>query len=649
MEVDSAPPTGFASLYTRLFSASQAWHSWLMRFALLVLWCFSAPMACKGGRTSPGAGAGSTGGMGGSTVFAMGGLSQVGGSSPTGGSAGGSGGKPVDVEARLAGFSRGINLDRWFLNPIAASPASYITDNELSMLTTLGFDHARVLVHLDQVFTEGRPAVLDAEGLGELDAGLDQLLAHGLRVIVDLHNTDPVQGGERYSHRLEQEPDFIDQFVEFWRAFAKHLSVRDPDKVLLQPMNEPIFEGRAAEWATDQERLVQAIRQGAPLHTILVTGNDWSNREAVMRQPLPTDPNVAVDFHYYEPQPFTFQGYYQDATTGWLLQVAQLRGLPYPGTDAELSAFAEKAPSSGAADLVREYAAGGWNAQKHLDNLAEVKAWADQHGVQLICTEFGADSVFMTKVDQLRYLKDVRTALGRSGIPWTFYDYEQGYGIVRRGQGRLALDAPVVEALGMDPASVEVAKLPAPFREPLPACADGMLDDLEDGDTAAPLGSWSTVFDSLGSTASAKLLGRPGADKSAYAATTGGEIATGAYGLQAGLSLNFERPLDASRAQGISFWARGEGMIDVQVMDANTDPEAGICRDCSPFYAPLRLTTEWTRYTVLFAGLQQSPYWGDQYVQLNPSSLRQIAWLVSTPAKKYEMAVDQVQLVGCSK
>ena len=90
-------------------------------------------------------------------------------------------------------------------------------------------------------------------------------------------------------------------------------------------------------------------------------------------------------------------------------------------------------------------------------------------------------------------------------------------------------------------------------------------------------------------------------------------------------------------------------MLDVMVMDANTDPGAGTCSDCTPFYAPLRLTAEWTEYTLLFAGLQQSPYFGEQYVQLDPSSLRQIAWLVTTPAKQYEMAIDQVKLVGCSE
>ncbi len=612
----------------------------------LILLCACGPAAC--GSTDSSTGGNGLGGAsqphsGGAGPISTGGNGLGGASQPHSSEA-----KPVDVDARLAGFTRGINLDRWFLTPIT-SPASYINQDELSMLTTLGFDHARVLVHLTQVFTEGSPAVLNVHGLADLDAGLDLLLAHGLRVIVDLHNTDPESGGELYSYRLENEPGFIEQFIEFWRAFAVHLSVRDPDRVLLQPMNEPIFEGRAAEWANQQERLVQAIRQGAPRHTILVTGNDWSSREAVMALPPLTDRNVVVDFHYYEPQTFTFQGYYQNQTEGWTFQVAQLRGLPYPGTEADLNAFEQSVPSPGAAALVREYAAGKWDAQRHLDNIAQVKAWADGRGVKLICTEFGADSVFMTESDQVRYVEDVRSALQKYGIPWTFYDYEQGYGIVRRGQGGWALDAPVVKALGMDPASVQATRFSAAFGAPLPACANAMLDDLEDGNQDGALGAWHKVLDSLGSTAQGALVQGPGAGSSAYAATMSGKIATGAYGFQGGLSFDFKQPLDASMAQGISFWARGEGTMDVQVMDANTDPGAGICTDCSPFYAPIRLNSEWTEYTVLFAGLQQSPYYGEQYVQLNPSSLRQIAWVVSTPGKFYEMAVDQVKLVGCSK
>jgi Cellulase (glycosyl hydrolase family 5) len=233
----------------RRMSIGRRFNAWVL--------CCCVSVACEGNESSSaGSSYGSTGGNVGSAAFGKGGQSQVGGSLPTGGttakggattatppstggkgltggSRGGNGaGGSVNVEARLGGFSRGINLDRWFLAPIVANPASYITDDELSMLTTLGFDHARVLVHLEQLFIEDSPSVLNAKGIAELDAGLDLLLNHGLRVIVDLHNTDPEGGGERYSYRLEEEAGFVDQFIEFWRTFAEHLSLRDPERVL---------------------------------------------------------------------------------------------------------------------------------------------------------------------------------------------------------------------------------------------------------------------------------------------------------------------------------------------------------------------------------------------------------------------------------
>lgn len=81
-------------------------------------------------------------------------------------------------------------------------------------------------------------------------------------------------------------------------------------------------------------------------------------------------------------------------------------------------------------------------------------------------------------------------------------------------------------------------------------------------------------------------------------------------------------PVDLSNYGGITFWAmaarHGTTTVHVEFIDRNTTPEAGVCLganlDLSKCYngfgVYIDLTDTFTRYTVDFASLAQSPSWG---------------------------------------
>jgi len=599
-----------------------------------------------------------SGGAGGRTSHHTGGAD--GGASYHTGVTDGGGVDASALAARISGFRRGVNLDRWFLNPAPTYPrppgsTSFITGEDLRLIRDLGFDHVRLLIHLEQVFVEGTPSQMDRDGLAELDAGIQLVLDHELNVVIDLHSTDP-QHWERFSYRLENETGFIDAFATFWTAFAGHLTRYSPERLLLQPMNEPIFEGRPREWLPIQDQLVTAIRAAAPNHTIVAVTAEWQARSLLLELEPLADKNVVYDFHYYEPSSFIFQGYFRNAVSGWELGVAQSRGLPYPVVPEVVDSLAARAASPYAAGMIREYGSGGWNAAKHSSHIAAVREWANRHDVPVICTEFGVDSVFMTKADQLNYVRDVRQALDENAIGWSFYDYEQGYGIVRRGEAGIVLDAPLVEALGLDPSTVNGPKYTLPLSPtPLGSCSQGAVDDLEDGNGSilalgGRSGQWQVIVDSVGSSVTPTTFAARagGAQGSSYAANVSGKIGVAQsqdddryYGLEAGMGFALDTPFDASAAQGLSFWAKGEGVVDVTLRDGNSSG------DDPPYFVPVRLTDDWTQYTILFSGLQQTPYWGTPHGVFEPSTFRSVAWLNSTPGKEFDIWIDGVELVGC--
>jgi hypothetical protein len=108
-----------------------------------------------------------------------------------------------------------------------------------------------------------------------------------------------------------------------------------------------------------------------------------------------------------------------------------------------------------------------------------------------------------------------------------------------------------------------------------------------------------------------------------------------------------DTPYNAENAAGLSFLAKGSGTFDVNIADDNSTYGTGHCNTCVPFTAPIQLSDTWTRYTILFDGVQQSPYWGDQFVQLDRSAIHQISWINITPAKQFDIWIDNVEWVGC--
>src|SRR5260370_14102461 len=95
------------------------------------------------------------------------------------------------------------------------------------------------------------------------------ILAQELAVIVDIHPSD------EFKKKLNSNDRQIEAFGEFWRALAQHLSTRDPERVFLQVINEPMVED-GYRWFGMQGKLISAIRSGAPQHTVIASGHSVS-------------------------------------------------------------------------------------------------------------------------------------------------------------------------------------------------------------------------------------------------------------------------------------------------------------------------------------------------------------------------------------
>jgi aryl-phospho-beta-D-glucosidase BglC (GH1 family) len=347
--------------------------------------------------------------------------------------------------ARLAHIRHGINLSSWFAQ--VWDPKGYTkehaqaweTSADLALIKSAGFDHVRLSVNPQPLMDGARHHDGKAEDLGDLDAAVKMILDAGLAVEIDMHPDSD------FKARLAKEDEFVERFADFWTVVAQRYSSSpwDPDRVFFEILNEPEMHD-AYRWYGVEAKLAAAIRRGAPKNTIIAAGARWDDDDdMVFLEPL-ADTNVIYVFHFYEPHIFTHQG----ATWGayywhWL------KGLHYPSSPENAAQVATLVPEARDRMQVIRYGQDHWDAARIEAEINQAADWGKQHGVPLICNEFGVFRDFSEPQDRNGWIKDVRIALERHNIGWAMWDYDGGFSVVTKKDGKTTLDEMTAKALGL--------------------------------------------------------------------------------------------------------------------------------------------------------------------------------------------------------
>lgn len=343
---------------------------------------------------------------------------------------------------RHARLKRGINLSHWFAQSPRADYSenhlkTHTTEQDIALIKSLGFDHVRFTFEPAPLMDETAPAQLKPDYLRHLDSALDMLLASGLAVVVDIHPSD------EFKIKLRTDNRAAAAFVDFWRALAQHLSRRDPERVVLEILNEPMVEDHY-RWMGIQAKAAAAIREAAPLHTIIATGPRWSGVDQLLLiEPL-ADRNVIYNFHFYENHNFTHQG----ATWGadfW----PHLKGVPYPSSPETVNAVLASIENEQARRVLKSYGEERWDAARVDKEISVAVSWGRKYNVPLVCNEFGVYRVYAHEADRLRWLEDVRTTLEKYNVGWAMWDYAGGFSVVVKRDGARQPDPGTVAALGL--------------------------------------------------------------------------------------------------------------------------------------------------------------------------------------------------------
>jgi len=330
-------------------------------------------------------------------------------------------GADTPAHRALAKLRRGVNLgNNWEAEP-GTWGVGYGT-GDIDAIAAAGFDHIRVPVAWHFHWRDGE---IDPAFLAELEPVLKRALEKGMAVMLDWHH---------YEDFVKNPAAHREAFVKGWGTIARHFQSW-PGDLWLELLNEPNgpLDGEVLNEA--HAAAIREIRKTNPERIIVVNPGAWSTVRMLGDLRLPDDDDrIVVSVHCYDPFEFTHQG------ASWV-GLQDLKGIVFPGPPAEPLELPEAlADRPGLRQWLVDY-----NRLPEARNpssirpveawLSEAAEWSRVYGRPVHLGEFGA---FQTADlnSRSRYARAVREAAEKAGIPWCWWEWKAGFGLIDPQNGK---------------------------------------------------------------------------------------------------------------------------------------------------------------------------------------------------------------------
>ena len=324
--------------------------------------------------------------------------------------------KESDSEREFT-VNNGVNISHWLSQSSRRGEArtAWFTRDDVAFLARLGYDHLRIPIDEEQMFTE--TGEKDPEAFRLLHNALEWCAEFNLKAVVDLH----ILRSHHFNNAVKPlftEEAAQDQFYNCWRALSGELKKYPNNRIAYELMNEPVAD-EPEIWNVIVNRCLSAVRELEPQRVVIIGSNRWQSYSTVKDLRLPeTDKRIIISFHYYEP--FLLTHY----RAGWTDLKDLSVPVHYPGQlidDADLETFAASGRKNETYDIDV--------IEKHFKQVLET---ASRYGLKVYCGEYGCIHGAPHN-DKIRWYKDVNTLFDRYRIARANWDYKGSFGIVRNG------------------------------------------------------------------------------------------------------------------------------------------------------------------------------------------------------------------------
>jgi endoglucanase len=334
-------------------------------------------------------------------------------------------------------FNKGVNLTNWF----QASSVNEIQFNRYSRqdlinIKSLGCDVIRLPINLHYMTLGNPDYIIDPIFFNLLDSVVTWAEELNIKLILDNHTFDPA---------VNTDPGVGDILVKVWSQMAKHYKSHSA-LILYEVLNEP--HGLTTQvWGAIQQTVIDTIRAVDTRHTIVVGASGYNTYTEMANLPVYSDTNLLYTFHFYDPFVFTHQG----AT--WVSpSMIDLAGVPFPYNKDSMPVCPASLKGSWVESNLNSYSNDGTVA--NVQNLIDIAIkFRDTRKVPIYCGELGAYNLNSINVDRVYWYQIVRSYLETNKIPWTSWDYQDGFGLFNKGSNELFqhdLNVPLLKALGLN-------------------------------------------------------------------------------------------------------------------------------------------------------------------------------------------------------
>lgn len=207
-----------------------------------------------------------------------------------------------------APFQSCVNLGNALEASVEGDWGYYIEDDHIADIAAEGFDAVRIPVKWSAHAAATTPYAIDSQFLDRVDHVVDEALAEGLWVVLDVHHyTELMDDPDAHEARLDA---IVEQIAEH---YADHSG-----KLILELVNEPHGAMTYDRVNAMNARLLDIVRQSNPDRWVVLSSGSWSNIDGLEAVTAPGDSRVMATLHLYTPFDFTHQGapWTDQSTTG---------------------------------------------------------------------------------------------------------------------------------------------------------------------------------------------------------------------------------------------------------------------------------------------------------------------------------------------
>ncbi|WP_184550533.1 glycoside hydrolase family 5 protein [Mucilaginibacter sp. FT3.2] len=323
---------------------------------------------------------------------------------------------PNSGQLRALAFKRAQSLNNgisfsWLEQTWNKAPLSQgaIKDADFELLKRLGFRSIRLPVAFTYFESEHLPA---EEIPGYIDKVIKQCHRYGFKLVLDYHY------GKINDTNSNTETQKI---IDLWVKLAKRYKNVSAGDLFFELYNEPPHMNPNV-WKDAAYNIVTALRKVDKTRTLIIGASNYNSIYELSRFVRLADDNIIYTFHFYEPFFFTHQG------ASWVGDQVATTGVSFPYNAENFPALNAKAKGTPGESNHEMYKRDG-NEQSVNDKLQIVKAWGDKYDVPIICGEYGVYNKYADINSRCRYIKAVRTALKKLGIPGMLWDYNTTFSI----------------------------------------------------------------------------------------------------------------------------------------------------------------------------------------------------------------------------